>query len=82
MCKTELDEKTKIGQIWTSSYSYSIYEKFQSGFRALHSTESALLKVFNDIYLTTDARDSIILMLLDLSSAFYMVDHDILLSRI
>lgn len=75
-------EKVVSNQLHSYLNLHSIYEKFQSGFRALHSTESALLKVFDDIYLTTDAGDSIILMLLDLSSAFDMVDHDILLSRL
>ncbi len=57
-----------------------ISEVFQSGFKPFHSTESALLRVFNDIYTTTDAGDSVIL--LDLSAAFDTVDHTLLLSRL
>lgn len=53
-----------------------------SGFKTLHSTESALLKVFNDILITTDAGDTMALVLLDLSSAFDIVEHRILLSRL
>lgn len=41
---------------------------FQSGFKTLHSTESALLKVFNDIFLATDSGDCVILVLLDLTA--------------
>uniref|UniRef100_A0A3Q3JTY3 Reverse transcriptase domain-containing protein n=1 Tax=Monopterus albus TaxID=43700 RepID=A0A3Q3JTY3_MONAL len=48
----------------------------------MHSTESALLKVVNDIYLATDAGEYVILVLLDLTAAFDMVDHDILISRL
>ncbi len=55
----------------------NILEKFQSGFRPRHSTESALLKVFNDMLLSVDAGDSIILVLLDLTAAFDTVDHQI-----
>lgn len=31
-----------------------ILEVFQSGFKTLHCKESALLRVFNDIFLATD----------------------------
>lgn len=51
-----------------------ISENFQSGFKAFHSTESALLRVFNDILLTIDS-DAAVLMLLDLSATFDKVDH-------
>ena len=38
--------------------------------------------VFNDILLATDAGDSVILIMLDLTAAFDTVDHTILLSRL
>lgn len=46
----------------------------------MHSTESALLKVFNDIFLATDSGDSVILVLLDLTAAFDTLDHEIRIS--
>lgn len=59
-----------------------IYEVFQSGFRTAHSTESTLLRVLNDIYLSTDSGDTVVLALLDLSADFYTIDHATLLSRL
>ena len=61
---------------------HNILEIFQSGFKTLHSTESALLRVFNDIFLATDSGHSVILVLLDLTAAFDTVDHDILIARL
>uniref|UniRef100_A0A8C6NJ32 Reverse transcriptase domain-containing protein n=1 Tax=Nothobranchius furzeri TaxID=105023 RepID=A0A8C6NJ32_NOTFU len=57
-------------------------EVFQSGFKPFHSTESALLNVFNDIFLAMDARDCVVLVLLDLTAAFDTVDHAVLFSRL
>uniref|UniRef100_A0A3Q3C7D3 Reverse transcriptase domain-containing protein n=1 Tax=Haplochromis burtoni TaxID=8153 RepID=A0A3Q3C7D3_HAPBU len=48
----------------------------------MHSTESALLRIFNDIFLSCDSGESVILILLDLTAAFDTVDHEILISRL
>ncbi len=61
---------------------HKILEVFQSGFKTLHSTESALLRVFNYIFLATDSGDCVILVLLDLTAAFDTVDHELLTSRL
>ena len=54
--------------------------KFQSGFRKYHSTETALLKVQNDIFMSMDNREVTLLVLLDLSAAFDTTEHSIVLN--
>lgn len=59
-----------------------IFDKFQSGFRQNHSTETALLRVMNDILMQADKGELSILVLPDLSSAFDTIDHSILINRL
>ena len=49
----------------------------QSTYRRNHSTELALTKVFSDIMSAIDNDNLVLLSLLDLSAAFYCVDHEI-----
>ena len=54
----------------------------QSAYKEHHSTESALLKVKNDILMNMDAQKVTLLVLLDLSAAFDTVRYDFLLDRL
>ena len=47
-----------------------------------HSTETALLKVKNDILLNMNKQHVTLLVLLDLSAAFDTVEHNILLEAL
>ena len=58
------------------------YNIFQSAYRKRHSTETALLKILNDVYQSVDSENVILLVGLDLSAAFDTIDHAILSRRL
>ena len=60
----------------------SLHEPLQSAYQANHSTETALLKVSNDILMALDKRQCVYLVLLDLSAAFDTIDHRVFLTRL
>uniref|UniRef100_A0A1W7R6J3 Putative reverse transcriptase n=1 Tax=Aedes albopictus TaxID=7160 RepID=A0A1W7R6J3_AEDAL len=55
---------------------------FQSGFRSHHSTETALLKVHDDIAKSIDKKGITILLLIDFSKAFDRVVHSKLINKL
>jgi hypothetical protein len=55
------------------------FSTLQSAYRILHSTETALTKVTNDIFRKIDSGSPSVLVALDLSAAFDCVSHDKLL---
>jgi hypothetical protein len=79
---SKLVEKAASVQLTDYVMIHHLDEIFQSAYKAFHSTETALLKVQNDILCAIDRNESVILLLLDLSAAFHTVDHAILLSRL
>ena len=60
----------------------SLCKVFQSAYRANHNTETALIRVYNDIAMSIDNHKSVVLVVLDLSAAFDTVNHSLLLSRL
>ena len=62
--------------------SNELWGKTQSAYRAFHSTETALLRVQNDIFSCMDKKKLMALVMLDLSAAFDTTDHNILLRRL
>ena len=59
-----------------------LHERFQSAYKAHHSTETALLTITKDILLSLDRGDKVFLLLLDPSAAFDTVNHSLRLSRL
>ena len=61
---------------WDIFLDNNIVDSFQSAYRAGHSCETALLRVYNDIVTTVGKGNGSFLVLLDLSAAFDTIDHD------
>ena len=60
----------------------NLYDPLQSAYRSQHSTETAILKIHNDIIEGLDAGKCTVLSSLDLSAAFDTVDHTICIRRL
>ena len=58
-----------------------LFDKYQSGYRKLYSTETALLYVTDNLLHNIDNNTPTVIPL-DLSSAFDTIDHNILLNRL
>ena len=61
---------------------HGLNEKMQSAYKSGHSTETALLRVKNDLIMGINGKKAVILVLLDLSVAFDTVDHMIMCRRL
>ena len=75
-------ERVAAKQTLNYHTSNGLLSKFQSAYRCFHSTETALIRVFNDILVALDNHQEVVLVLLDLSAAFDTIDHSALLSRL
>ena len=79
---SKLIERLVATQFIKYIFDNDLREIFQSSYTKFHSTETALIKVQNDILEAIDGNKCVLLVLLDLSAAFDTIDHNILLSRI
>ena len=79
---SKLTEKMAFEQIHTHMMTHSLYPEFQSAYPKNHSTETALVRVMNDILMKMNTQEVTLLVMLDLSAAFDTVNHNILLTRL
>ena len=63
--------------------SESLFVPLQSAYRPIHSTENAILKVVNDLFVSIDEKDvATVIFFLDQSAPFELVDRQILIDRL
>ena len=79
---SKVTERAVFLQIDNHMKKHHLYPSLQSAYRKNHVTETALLKVTNDILMEMNSQHAVLLVLLDLSTAFDTVDHGVLLRRL
>ena len=75
---SKLAERVAADQIQSYLNEHDLFPSLQPAYRRHHSTETALIKVKNDILMNMENQKVTLLVLLDLSAAFDTVDHRIL----
>jgi len=79
---SKLLERIVSKQIMEYMETHNLLLDHQSAYRAGHSCETAILRVQSDLIEAAYSGNVSLIALLDLSSAFDCVDHDILLQRL
>ena len=72
-------EKAVINQLMGYCTINRLLPDNQSSYRKYHSTETALVKVHNDILTSMDRQEITFLILLDLSAAFDTINHSLMI---
>ncbi len=78
----KLLERVVQNQLQSYLTAHDAIPKHQSAYRRFHSTETALIKIINDLLQAADQGQVSALCLLDLTAAFDTVDHEVLISRL
>ncbi len=79
---SKLIERAVASQLISHLKINGLMDVYQSAYKMYNSTETALLKVRNDILMEMDKNNTAMLILLDLSAAFDTIDHNILIRRL
>jgi hypothetical protein len=75
-------EKVVVGQVDSHMTDKALYASHQSAYRKGHSTETALVKILDDVLCSVDRSKCVFLVLLDQSAAFDTVNQEYLLHRL
>ena len=79
---SKIIERVVLIQLNKYLFDNNLYPDLQSAYRRNHSTKTALIKPIDDIGSALDDKLEVLLVLIDLSSAFDTVDHQILINRL
>ena len=78
---SKLLEKVVAFKLKSYMYVHGLHDPTLSAYRTGHSTETALARVLNDLLCTIGKHGIVILVLLDLSTAYDTIDHNVLLGH-
>ena len=78
----KLFEKAIFNQVYSYLNDNKLLSKYQSGFRPMHSTLTALIDITDNWYLNIDDGLTNAILFIDLKKAFDTIDHEILLSKL
>ena len=79
---SKLSERAGAEQFLEHLTANNLDSQLQSAYKQQHSTETALLKVKNDILMSIDEQHVTLLIILDLSAAFNTIHRDKLIGRL
>ena len=79
---SKIIEKVVHNQLTAYIDTNELFADFQSGYRKVHSCETAVTKIHNDILMMVDKKKNVVLLLLDLSAAFDTINHKLLLNKL
>ena len=82
---TELEDanlSVSFGTFFQNKIKSPCFNRYQSAYRTGHSTETALLRITDNVLRAIDNKRATILVELDLSAAFDMIDHQLLIRRL
>ena len=77
---SKIIQRAMLNQLVPFLEEVSVVPHYQSAYRKLYSTETALCKIHDDLVSNTCHGKAFLLVPLDLSTAFHTVDHQLLLN--
>lgn len=72
---SKLAERAIFDHVHVHLSKHDLYPLLLSAYRRSHSTETALLKIHNDLLMTMNRQEVVLLVLLDLRAAFDTGEH-------